>query len=302
MNAIALESEDHWRALRAKHVGGSEVAALFNEHPQITKFELWYRKAGMLPEPDLSDNDRVFWGTTLEPAIAAGVAKIHGWNVRKVHRYLTHPGVPGFGGSLDYEITSHERGPGVLEIKTADWLVVRGWEDGEPPLNYELQVQSYLALTGRAWGTMAVLVGGNDLRLFEYERRPQTIDIVERAVADFWQSIREGKPPAPDFKTDGDAIAQLYGSVTSGKTVDLSTDNRLPDLIAEYQRAAAQAKAGEEAKQAAKAEMLTKIGDAEVVVCGPHKISAKTVAGARIAYDRKPYRDFRISTKKEKAA
>ena len=302
MNAIALQSDAHWHELRAKNVGGSEVAALFGEHPQLTKFELWHRKAGLLPDPDFTGNDRIFWGQTLEPAIAAGVAELHGWGVRKVRRYLQHPAVPGFGGSLDYEITGHERGPGVLEVKTADWLVVRGWEDGEPPLNYELQVQAYLAITGRAWGAMAVLVGGNDLRLFQYERRPQTIAIIEEAVAEFWETIRAGTPPKPDFRTDGDAIVRLYQAVTAGKTVDMSEDNRLPALVAEYKAAGAQEKAGKEAKDAAKAEILTKIGDAEMVVCGPAKISAKTVAGTHIAYDRQSYRDFRISVKKEKSA
>jgi len=294
--------DEAWRALRAKHVGGSEVAALFGEHPHLTKFELWHRKAGLLPEPDLSDNDRVFWGSTLEPAIAMGVAKRQGWSIRKVRRYLKHPTIEGFGGSLDYEIVSHDRGAGVLEIKTADWLVVRSWEDGEPPLSYELQVQSYLALTGRAWGTIAVLVGGNDLRLFTYERRPKTIALIEAAVAEFWQSIRDNKPPRPDFAVDGDAIAQLYATAVPGKTLDLTGDNRLPELIAAYRAGGEMEKRGKTAKDAAKAEILEKIGDAEFVTCGPHKVSAKMIAGGPVSYERQPYRDFRVHTKKDAAA
>ncbi len=284
---------------RRHHIGGSEVAALFGEHPHLTKFELWHRKAGSLPDPDLSDNERVFWGQTLEPAIAMGVAKLQGWNVRKVRRYLRHPTIEGFGGSLDYEVVAHDRGAGVLEIKTADRLVVRDWQDGEPPLSYELQVQAYLAITGRAWGAMAVLVGGNELRLFTYERRSKTIALIENAVAEFWQSIRENRPPRPDFAADGDTIAALYGSAAPGKTLDLTGDNRLPELIAEYKRGQSAEKAGQAQKEAAKAEIIEKIGDAEVVICGPHKINAKMIAGGPVAYERKPYRDFRIFSKKE---
>ena len=92
-------AEQAWHALRAKHVGGSETAALFGEHPFLTKFELWHRKIGNLPSPDFSDNSRIFWGQTLEPAVAMGVAKLHNWNIRKIRRYLQHPTVEGFGGS-----------------------------------------------------------------------------------------------------------------------------------------------------------------------------------------------------------
>src|ERR1700689_4565543 len=101
---IAIESEDHWRALRSKHVGGSEVSALFGEHGRITPFELWQRKAGNVPEPNLSDNERVFWGQILEPAIARGVAEKTKWNVRKVHRYHSLLPELGIGASLDYEV------------------------------------------------------------------------------------------------------------------------------------------------------------------------------------------------------
>lgn len=299
---IQIKDEAHWRELRAQHVGGSEIAALFNEHPQISRFELWNRKAGRVAEPVMSDNERVFWGTILEPAIAQGVATKTGWNVRKVHRYHSMIPALGLGGSLDYEIVAHHKGPGILEIKTADWLIARGWEDGEPPLSYELQVQAYLACTGRAWGCMAVLIGGNELRLFEYERRQKTIDIISAEVAAFWLSIRENKPPPPDYTQDGVTIGKLYASVALGKSVDMSDSNRLPELIDDYQRGAALEKEGAALKEASKAEILPLIGDAEKVICGATTISASMVAGAHVEFDRKPYRSFRINTKKDKAA
>jgi putative phage-type endonuclease len=295
MKTIPIVDDAQWHTLRRQHVGGSEVAALFGEHAQVSKFELWNRKRGTVAEPDVSGSERVFWGSVLEPAIAEGVRLKTGWKVNKVHRY--HSMLPdlGLGGSLDYEVVGHERGPGVLEIKTADWLIVRGWEDGEPPLSYELQVQAYLACTGRAWGCMAVLVGGNELRLFDYERRPKTIDIIEAEVAAFWRSIAEDNPPKPDFSRDGAMIAKLYATVAPGKALDLSDSNRLPELIADYRRGSAQEKEGASIKSAAKAEILPLIGDAERVICGAATISAKTIAGSHIEYDRRAYRDFRIT-------
>lgn len=298
---IQLRDDAHWRELRSKHIGGSEVAALFGEHAQVTPFELWHRKIGNIPEPDLSDNDRVMWGTILEPAIAAGVAQKTGWTVRKVRRYLSNADI-GLGGSLDFEVIGNDRGPGILEIKTADWMVAKNWEDGTPPLAYMLQVMSYLSLTGRSWGCMAVLVGGNDLRLFDFERRPKTIELIEAKVRDFWQSIRDNKEPKPDFAKDAATVGAIYASTEEGKVIDLNGSNRAPELIAQYQQAAADEKDAENRKKAAKAELMTLIGDAELAYCGFSKISAKMIKGAHIEYDRKPYRDFRVNERKAAAA
>jgi len=300
---IRIEDDAHWKRLRAAHIGGSEVAALFGENQHLSAFELWHRKAGTLSEPDLSDNERVLWGQILEPAIAAGVSKKKPeWTVRKVHRYHSRLPELGLGGSLDYEIIATSNGPGILEIKTADWMVAKGWENGEPPLAYELQVQTYLALTGRNWGCMAVLVGGNDLRMFEYERRPKTIAIIEEKVAEFWQSIRDKKEPKANFAQDASTLGRIYAAAEDGKFIDLASSNRAPELIAEYQRAAAEEKDAEIRKKAAKAELLTLIGDAQKAFCGDSTISAAMIGVTAVSYIRRAYRDFRITTKRAKAA
>lgn len=305
---IRIASPEHWHALRAEHVGGSEVAALFGEHPQLTRYELWHQKAGLLPAPHLSDSERVFWGSTLEPAIAEGVASKTGWKTRKVHSYFSRR-PPGLGGSLDYEIVANDKGAGVLEIKTADWLVAKEW-GGEPPLSYELQLQSYFACTGRNWGVMAVLVGGNDLKLFEYERRPKTVATIEAAIAAFWRSIAEKEPPAPDFTRDGPTISQLYAHAAQGKTVDLTGDDHLVALVEQYQRAAAEEGANKRARERCKAEILTLAGDAETVLCGGYRLGLGQVAGipdrpitgemvGQVIRGRSGYRSLRVGERKE---
>jgi predicted phage-related endonuclease len=299
--SVGYSNEEEWRALRHRHVGGSETAALFDEHPRLTRFELFHRKAGNVPEPDFSGDQRIFWGQTLEPAIAMGVAKMHGWNVRKVRRYLKKPlaifngNEVGLGGSLDYSIEAHERGPGVLEIKCADWLIFRNWPDGNPPIEYELQLQDYLHLAQREWGAIAVLVGGNDLRVFIRDRRPGIGKKIEGKATAFWESLIRGTPPKPDFNFDADTIGQLYGASKPGTTINLSHDNRLHELIAEYQRGSALEKQGDLIKSATKAEIREKIGDNEIVYCSDWRINATMVAAKHIeAHDKAGYRTFRI--------
>lgn len=294
---IPIRDEAHWHELRREHVGGSEVAALFGEHAQLTKWELWQIKAGNLPAADLSDNERVLWGSLIEPAIAQGVTALHGWQVRKVRRYLSSQMCPGFGGSPDYEIVSHERGAGILEIKTVDRLIFRDWGD-EPPLGYLLQLQSYMDLRGVAWGAIACLVGGNELKVFTYDYRPKTASMIRAAVAEFWTSIKDGKEPPLDFSRDGAALAKLYER-SDGETYDMTGNNRLPELMADYTAAGADEKAAADRKDAAKAEILSIIQDREVCTCDGWKISTKTVAETQVSYTRKAYRNFRITPPKE---
>src|SRR3546814_4764251 len=62
------------------------------------------------------------------------------------------------------------------------------------------------------WGDVIVLVGGNELRRFEYEFRPVIYADIEARVEAFWQSIRKGKAPKPEYSRDGDVIAEIYRS------------------------------------------------------------------------------------------
>lgn len=299
ITTIQVEGEAHWHRLRAAHVGGSEVAALFDESPHMTRFELWHHKVGNIERKDLSGVERVFWGQTLEPAIAKGVAEVTGWQIRNVHRYFSMESV-GLGGSLDYEIVAHERGPGVLEIKTVDRLQYMNWDEGEPPIHYLLQMQSYLALTGRQWGAFGILIGGNELKIIEYERREKTIDLIISETSDFWQSVRERREPKPNFELDAGTVSKLYGTGTD-KALDLRGNNHLASLCAAYSDAGERARVASKEKDAAKAEILTLIGDAGKVLCDGFSISAKTVAEKEMSYMRPAYRNFRVTAKKEKA-
>jgi putative phage-type endonuclease len=268
-----IKSEAHWRSLRATHVGASEVAALWGEHPQISKFDLWHRKKGNIAEPNLSEDERVFWGIILEPAVAQGVAKIKGWQVAKVTDYYESDNCTGLGASLDFKISApHRHTLGALEIKTADYLIWKSWE-GTPPLNYELQVQHQLAATGWSWGALAVLIGGNHLEIFEYDARPGVIKAIEDQVAEFWDSITENVPPKPDWAVDYQTIAKVYGYSGTQESIDLSSNNRIHELIAERQSAADTEKDGKQRREAASAEIMHMMDGAKLAIAGDFQIS-----------------------------
>lgn len=277
MTIIPVKDDAEWRTIRAQHIGGSEVAALFGESPYGSPYQFWHTKAGNIPPADLSDNERVQAGTFMEPAIAAWAAAKWGVNLQKFQGYAVHDTVQGMGCTPDYWEPEQRI---LVQIKNVDGFVFRDkenpskiWEaEGEvltdAPLHILLQVQHELACTGFETAWLVVCVGGNTMYRMEITRRPATIAKLEQAVAAFWQSVRDGKEPPVDYTSDYQTIAALYGDTVPKKKIDLSTNNRAHEVAAAYLRGHAMEAEGNAIKQAAKAELITLLGDAEIATIG----------------------------------
>ncbi len=305
MNAVSqIVAGDGDDAFRSSVVGASEVAALFGCHPWLTEFELWHRKAGTISTPDFGDNERAFWGVRLEPVIIDAACERYGYQKLETPKRLDNG--KGLGGHPDQIAMCPRRGRGILEVKTADWLVAKGWGD-EPPTNYLLQVMTYAGLAGCEWGDVIVLVGGNELRRFEYQFRPVIFADVESRVADFWQSIEAGKPPRPDYSRDGGTISALYPNATDD-VIDLRTNNLAQDAAARWLTGKALEKQGKAQADAAQAEIMEKLGDAGTALLDGMTVKCPTVKATPdreitadmigdIIKGRKSYRRFNITEK-----
>ena len=252
-----------WHAMRARHVGGSEIAALFDCQPAyaLSRFALWHVKAGSAGHPPVP-GERPEWGIRLEQAIAQAAAERWGWPIRK-GGYVVDDTTPGLGCSLDFIIDADpdEKGPGCLEIKNVDWLIHRSqWSGDEPPIHILLQLQHQMAATGFTWGAVAGLVGGNRLELYRYKARPALIQEIRRRVAAFWQSIADRKEPDADGSDGADHVLRQLYPVLEPEPVDLSGDNEMPDLCARLVEISAQRLAAEKDEDGIKARIMQKLG------------------------------------------
>jgi predicted phage-related endonuclease len=269
-------------AFRASVVGASEVAALFDASPWLTHFELWHRKVGTIATPEFNavidgqpENERAYFGVKLEPAIIEAACERWGYVPTETPKRLNNG--KGLGGHPDQCVICPERGPGILEVKMADWLVRKDWGD-EPPLHYLLQSQTYQGLAKVAWGDVIVLVGGNKLERFQYEFRPKVYADIEARVSAFWASVAANKPPKADYSKDGRAIAEIYGN-PADTMIDMRLDNRMPDLLAEFLLAReAEVLAGARV-DACKAEIMEKLGDHTEALVDGYGCRAPVVKG-----------------------
>jgi predicted phage-related endonuclease len=251
--------EAEWHAIRARNIGSSEVAALFDlpadQMPayMVRRFALWHIKAGDAPAPDVS-GERPKWGLRLEAAIADAVSEQEGWTVER-GGYVADPTTPGLGCTLDFVIEGDpaEDGPGVLECKNVDWLIYkRSWTGEEPPPHILLQLQHQLAATGFSWGAIAPLIGGNETRVYRYKARPKLIAEIRRRVREFWASIEMGLPPTPDGSSSAsEVLASLYPELVDD-AVDMGSNNEWAEAAHALFSAAASRKAAKLAYDEAK--------------------------------------------------
>lgn len=278
MNAPAKIDEAKFRAA---HVGASEVAALFDCSPYLTRFELWHRKKGSIATPEFNalhdgtpEDERIYWGVRLEAAIIEAAKERYGYVDRDQLDHLSNGN--GLGGHPDRRVICPQRGPGILEIKMADWLVRKQWGD-EPPAHYLIQSQTYQGLDGVTWGDVLVLVGGNRLERFCYDFRPKIYAEIERRVEAFWQSIAANNPPPADYTRDLDTITDLYREGTED-VVDLTTDNLAHEAAAAFLFAKEARLEAEKREDAAKAELLDKLGTAGAAMLNGFTIRCTTIA------------------------
>lgn len=298
---------------RASHVGASEASALFGCNPWLTEFELWHRKAGNIATPEFNnvnadgspDDERIYWGVKLEAAIIEGAKERFGYIDRPPADGPLSNG-KGLGGHPDRRVICPKRGPGIVEAKMVDWLVRKGWGD-EPPQNYLVQGNTYSGLDDVAWFDILALVGGNKLERFQYDFRPRLYAETERRVEDFWRSIHEGRAPKADYARDGDVIAELY-TPGGDEVLDLRGDNLAMSAALEWLEADRVCKEAAGRRDAARAELMDKLGEAGVGLLDGLTIKAPTVAASpdttitekmvgQVLKGRKAHRRFSIKEK-----
>lgn len=315
---ITPADEAHWLQLRTQDLTSTDVAALFDLSPYRTRFELWHEKrSGEVVR--ISDNDRMKWGRRLEAVVAEGIAQDRGWVVCPFKEYGRLPDLR-LGASFDFRIlaTTGFRDPAsdeardasdaILEIKTVDAFAFKqGWiiEDDyvEAPPHIELQVQHQMLVSGLRRAFIGVLIGGNRIEVLEREADDQVHAGIIAAARHFWTSIADGRAPDPVMPDDARAVIRLNQHAEPGKLIDARSDALITELVSQYDYLGRQAKGIADERDVVKAELLSRIGDAEKVLLDGFSVSAGFVGSAEIpAYTRAGYRNLRVTAKKPKSA
>jgi putative phage-type endonuclease len=283
-------------AERHTGLGGSDAAAALGLSPYKSALELFLEKRERrdLSAPQVS---AFRWGNLLEPVIRQEYANVTHRNVLLPEGTLRHPTLPFVIAHVD-GITEDKR---VFEAKTSrtdqDWGK-SGSDD--VPHHYLLQVQHYLAVTGLLVADIAVLIGGNDFRIFEVPADRELQNMILEGEVEFWSMVERGEPPSPDFDRPNvyDLVRKLYPG-TDGRTVTATDDDY--QSLAAYRNADEFMKSYAVKVERAKAQLLDSMGEAAKLVFPDAGVQLQRKQIERKAYsvDAKTYVDSRFTKLKE---
>lgn len=260
-----------WHAARQKDITASQIGALFGEHEWTTMFGLWALKTGRV-QRDEGETEAIQRGRLLEPvAVQLLRERYRDWRIEHnaaENIYYRDP-AHRLGATPDVIAWAPDRGQGVVQIKSVEASTYRRkWldEDGnpEPPMWIALQATLEAYLTGSTWAAVAPLVVsyGLEMPLIEVPIFPGVIDAMRRKSAEFWENVANGIEPQPDYSRDGALIERIYGQGDPEHEVDLSGDNRIPELIAARRGLARDVSDAKAQIEAIDAEVKAKLGDA----------------------------------------
>lgn len=316
-------TRDAWLEGRKFSIGASEAAAVCGESPWLSPLELFARKLGKMPDPDLSDVEHVRWGNLLEPAIVAETAdrlKLRLLSVAESAERLESPEVeivgavegrqlflrshscPWMVATLD-GLAIDEAGALVsIEAKNTSYWQREDWEGGEAPVHYLLQVAHQLAVAAPvARGVLAGLVGGNKLRIVPpIERAAAPIEELRALEADFWRRLQTGEPPRADHTESSLRALKALHPDDNGESVTLPLE--FAAMREEIARLEVENREREERIDALKIQIREAIGSATfgVLPDGSGTYSLKTQERGKRVVKASKFRTLRFSKGKSK--
>ncbi len=267
-------TREQWLDIRQLGIGSSDAAVAVGLSPYKCPLALWLEKTARKAPEDISQKEAVLWGVELEPVLAQVYTKRTGYKVRRVNAVLQHPEHTFMLANLDREVVGHPDGPGILEIKTASYHSAPQWEEGVP-VAYQCQVLHQLAVTGHTWAEVAVLIGGQDFRIYRIERDEEKIGDLIRREAHFWQQVRQDWQPEPDGSSDAAAALGWLFPRDDGQTVDLSDSPEFNQLFGQLLQLREQKEVVEQQESLIKQRLQASLGEATAGLFANGKITWK---------------------------
>ena len=229
-------SREDWLEVRKTGIGSSDAAAAVGLNPYKSALELWLEKTGKdgnLPAIDpMDDSHPTFWGSLLEPTVAAVYTKRTGNRVRKVNAVLQHPdqSLSFMLANIDRLVTGDPQ-VSILECKTAGMNGARLWKEGVPEY-VQLQVQHQLAVTGKQAADVAVLVCGQELQIHRVHRDAKLIETLIELEQRFWAYVTSNTPPPPDGSDSAAKALQALYPYDNTERLDFSGNDAMNTTFA----------------------------------------------------------------------
>lgn len=254
---------EQWLEARHVGIGASEAAAVLGDSAWGTPLSVYLEKTNHVNR--VIENDRMKWGSRLEPLIAQWSQEDYpeAGTVLPTLGLLRSAEWPWLLATLDYRVRFEDGTTGPFEVKNPDANEKRKWltDDGVlmVPKPYQVQVQQQMAVDGSERALVQPFFGNNDLpEPIAVERDDDFInEFLVGELGDFWRfNVEAGIPPKATF---GDRLWDLWPG-DRGRIIDATPD--IIDAVGRWRIAIADQKAAEDEKKQAAFEIAVFMGDA----------------------------------------
>ena len=186
-------NKQQWLRERKNYLGGSDLGAIAGLNPYRTALDVYLDKTSDDIRCETSPAMR--WGNLLEEAVAEAYSEDTGKMVWKWIQPIKHKEYPFLAANIDRWVGDREY---VLECKTAGFTRGKQWgEEGtdQIPESYLVQVAYYAAICDVPKVDIAVLIGGQDFRIYTYERNKELEEKLIKIACNFWHNHIEKRIP-----------------------------------------------------------------------------------------------------------
>lgn len=252
-------------------VSASKIAAILGISPYESRFSLWHRMQGAIPQE--ADTAQLRTGHYLEPAVAAWFMDSHPEFKAQAGGSWVSKKNPAHTCSPDRMLRNQATGAWApLEIKSArnDWEWGKEGTDEIPPY-YRAQVAWQMYVLGLPVCFVAVITSNFTFREYVVHSSQVAGDtaFILDAVAEFEQSLRTNRAPSLDaHSATYQALRALHPDIDG-------SDALIPDRLADaYVQAKADLKSAEAAEKQAVISVMAEMGQAQRAVTTNNQVIA----------------------------
>ena len=196
-----------WLAERQNGIGASEAAAAIGVSPYDTPLDLFLRKTGQ--KPPVETTRAMMIGLLMEPVLAELYSEETGVGFADAQAFRRSELVPWMFATLDRVRTDGR----IVELKTAGARVASEWGEAgsdQIPAHYLVQVIHQMVVAEATVADVAVLIGGQDFRVYTVERDDAVAERLVELESAFWSHVRQQVPPEFDAAKDAENLVYLY--------------------------------------------------------------------------------------------
>jgi putative phage-type endonuclease len=194
-----MENRQEWLRERKNYLGGSELASICGVSSfGKTALDVYFSKVNPAIVELTKDDpnyEAAYWGTKQEEIIAERYAEERKVIIKTQPALIKHPKYEFIACNIDRWVGNREY---ILECKTSHFYKMKQWGDSgtdQIPESYLIQVAYYASICDVPKVDIAVLIGGQDFRIYTYERNKELEEKLIKIACNFWHNHIEKRIP-----------------------------------------------------------------------------------------------------------